>query len=119
MNEIIYQGKPLPIHFGLKTIYEFTKLNGTSFEEAVTTTNIGGDMGSVIFLAISGLNEGSRKSGSDKRYTQNDIFDMFDDEPNLIMTVANIFMEAIIPLTEKLGALKPKGMPAVKQKRKP
>ncbi len=119
MNEIIYQGKPLPIHFGLKALSNYTQMQATSFEDTVTTTNPVASIETIVSLTVSGLNEGSRKQGSDKRYTQDDVWDMIDEEPELISKITEVFMAAVTPLTAKLGALSPKGMPTVKPKRKP
>jgi len=123
MNEIIYQGNALPLNFGMKVISNYVKAQNSSFEEAVTTTNPISTIESIVTITTLGLNEGSRRSGSDKRYTDDDVWDMFDDDPELLGKVSGIFMEAITPLTDKLGALgskiNPKVAPIAKQKRKP
>lgn len=107
MKEIIVAGKALPIHFGLKAVNEFTKLQNADFHDTVTTTNSLGSLDSIVVLTVSGLNEGARKSGDKTRYTESDVWDMFDENPKLILEVSEIFMEAVIPLTEKLGELNP------------
>ncbi|MDD3039481.1 hypothetical protein [Bacteroides sp.] len=111
MKEIIVNGKVLPIHFGLKAINEFTKLQNGDFHDTVTTTNSLGNLDSIVTLAVSGLNEGARRSKSDIRYTENEVWDLFDENPKLILEVSEIFMEAVIPLTDKLGTLNPNGQP--------
>ncbi len=108
MKEIIYQGKALPLHFGMKAINSYTKLQGTSFESAATSTLPVSNIESIVSLTTSGLNEGARKSGIDKRYTEDDVWDIFDEEPTLIITISELFIEAIAPLTDKLGSLAPK-----------
>ncbi len=108
MRELIYQGKALPLHFGMKAINNYTKLQGATFESSATTTAPVSNIESIVSLTRSGLNEGARKSGSDKRYTEDDVWDIFDEEPTLILTVSELFIEAIAPLTDKLGSIAPK-----------
>lgn len=111
MKEIIANGKVLPIHFGLKAINEFTKLQNGDFHDTVTTANSLGNLDSIVTLAVSGLNEGARRSKSDVRYTEDEIWDLFDENPKLILEVSEIFMEVVIPLTDKLGSLNPNAQP--------
>ncbi len=112
MKEIIYQGTAYPIHFGIKAINNYIKLQGKEFEEGVTTTNSLANLESIVSLTVSGLNEGARKSQSNKRYTEDFVWDLFDDEPTLILTVSEMFIEAIVPLTDKLGGLVPNAQTA-------
>lgn len=111
MKEIIVNGKALPIHFGLKAINEFTKLQNGDFHDTITTTDSLGSLDSIVTLTVSGLNEGARKLKSDVRYTEDEVWDLFDENPKLILEVSEIFMEAVIPLTDKLGALNPNAQP--------
>jgi hypothetical protein len=105
MKEIIIKGEPTPIHFGLKAVDEFTKRTGGEFEDNVTSTDAIGNIESIVALTTVALNEGARRSGSTKRYTEDDVWDIFDDDPALILRVSEIFVESIVPLTEKLGDL--------------
>jgi hypothetical protein len=116
MTEIIIKGKPTPIHFGMKAVDEFTKRSGDDFEGNVTTTAAVSNIESIVALTAVALNEGARKSGSDRRYTEDDVWDIFDDDPTLILRVSEIFVESIVPLTEKLGNLT-KNVKAVARKR--
>lgn len=105
MNEIIINGQATPIHFGMKAVNKFTKLQGSDFAENVTTSVAVGSLDSIITLTATGLNEGARRSGSDKRYTEDEVWDIFDDEPQLILQVSQIFVDSIVPLTDKLGGM--------------
>lgn len=105
MKEIIIAGQPCPIHFGLRAVNEFVKQQNGDFETAVGTTEALGSLDSITTLTVTGLNEGARRSNSDRRYTEDEVWDIFDEDPQLILTVSEIFMEAIIPLTDKLGDL--------------
>ncbi len=105
MHEIIYHGTPLPLHFGMRAINEFTKLQRLGFEQAVSTTDALTSLDSIVTLTVSGLNEGARLAKSDRRYTEDEVWDMFDDEPELILRVSEIFIESVTPLTDKLGRL--------------
>ena len=105
MKEIIIQGSPRPIHFGLRAIDEFVKQRGAEFGQTVASTDALGSLDSIVALTATGLNEGARRAGSDRRYTE----DIFDEEPSLILAVSELFVESIAPLTDKLGDLSKNG----------
>lgn len=109
MQEIIINGQATPIHFGMKAVNEFTKQQGTDFAENVTTSVAVGSLDSIVTLTATGLNEGARRSGSDKRYTEDEVWDIFDEDPHLIVEVSQIFVDSIVPLTEKLGDMSKNG----------
>ena len=105
MKEIIVNGKALPIHFGMKAINEFSKVQGVEFSDTATTTEVLGSIESIVTLTVVGLNEGARRSGSEKRYVEDDVWDMLDEDPNLILVISDIFVESIVPMTDKLGGM--------------
>lgn len=105
MKEIIIAGQLCPIHFGLRAINEFTKQMGGEFGQTVGTTDALGSLDSIVSLTVTGLNEGARRANSNRRYTEDEVWDIFDEEPELILKVSEIFMEAIAPLTDRLGDL--------------
>lgn len=105
MKEIIINGQATPIHFGMRAVDEFTKRQGTDFEDNATTSEAIGSLDSIVALTATGLNEGARKSGLDRRYTDDDVWDIFDEEPHLVLEVSQIFIESIVPLTDKLGGM--------------
>lgn len=105
MKEILIAGQPCPIHFGLRAVNEFTKQRGGEFGQTVGTTDALASLDSIVALTVTGLNEGARRMNSDRRYTEDEVWDIFDEEPELILKVSEIFMEAISPLTDKLGDL--------------
>lgn len=120
MAEIIVKGKPLPIHFGMKAITEYTKGRNTDFHNVVTSTESLGSIETLADITVMGLNEGARRcrpahgdnsSDDNRRYTTDDVWDMFDDEPNLILKVSEIFIESITPMIDKLGSLNPNAVP--------
>ncbi len=123
MKEIIVNGKALPVHFGMKAINEFTKRQGMDFDRAVTTTEPLANLDSIVELAVSGFNEGARLAGREERYGEDDVWDMFDAEPNLIIDISDAFIECVEPLADKLGALsknvkRPAGKPTKPGSRK-
>lgn len=118
MKEILIAGQPCPIHFGLRAVNEFTKQRGSEFGQTVGTTDALASLDSIVALTATGLNEGARRSNSDRRYTEDEVWDIFDEEPTLILTVSEIFMEAITPLTDKLGELSKNGKRPTKGSRK-
>lgn len=115
MKDIIINGEATPIHFGMKAVDEFTKRQGTEFSDTVTTSEAVGSLDSIVALTATGLNEGARKSGIFKKYTEDMVWDIFDDEPHLILEVSQIFVDSIIPLTDKLGDMSKNGRAAAKK----
>ena len=103
MKEIIIQGTPHPIHFGLRAIDEFVRQRGAEFGQTVASTNALGSLDSIVALTATGLNEGARRAGSDRRYTEDEVWDIFDEEPSLILAVSELFVESIVPLTDMLS----------------
>lgn len=109
MKEIIIAGRACPIHFGLRAVNEFTKQQGGEFERTIASTQPLSTLDSIVSLTATGLDEGARRANSDRRYTEDEVWDIFDEEPELILKVSEIFMEAIAPLTDRLGDLSKNG----------
>ena len=109
MKEIFIQSSPRPIHFGLRAIDEFVKQRGTEFGQTVALTDVLGSLDSIVALTATGLIEGARRADSDRRYTEDEVWDIFDEEPSLILAVSELFVESIAPLTDKLGDLSKNG----------
>ena len=116
MKEITINGKATPIHFGMRAVAEFTKRQESDFAENITTTAAVGSIDSIVALTTVGLNEGARHSGSERRYTEDDVWDIFDEEPHLVLEVSQLFVESISPLTEKLGGMVKNGRAAAKRR---
>ena len=53
----------------------------------------------------------------DSRYTEDDVWGFFEEEPALIMTVSELFVEAITPLTEKLGNISKNARPTAPKRK--
>ena len=109
MKEIIIQGSPRPIHFGLRAIDEFVKPRGAEFGQTVASTAALGSLDSIVALPATGLNEAARRAGSARRYTADEERDNFDATPSLNLAVSVLFVESIAPLTDKLGDLSKNG----------
>lgn len=74
MKEITINGKATPIHFGMRAVAEFTKRQESDFAENITTTAAVGSIDSIVALTEVGLNEGARRSGSERRYAEDDVW---------------------------------------------
>lgn len=118
MKEITIQGAAQPIHFGLRALCDFTKAQNADFESTISSAQALGSLDSIVALTVTGLNEGARRTNSDRRYTEDEVWDFFDDEPELILAVSEIFMESITPLTDKLGDISKNGKRPTKGSRK-
>ncbi len=108
MNEIQYKGQALPIHFGIRAIKEFATGNNLEFAQALSAGTSLASLDFIGSLAVFGLNLGARKSGSDKRYDEDEVMDMFEEEPELIYKVTEIFTESVTAFTDRLGEAAPK-----------
>lgn len=102
-RSITINGRELPVHFGMRAINEFSRLTNRQFDDTINGAGLG-NLESVVQLAVFGLNDGARREGSSERYTENDVWDMADDDPTVIVRFSEIFMESVQPLMEKLGA---------------
>ena len=109
MKEIVIRGTARPIHFGMRAINEFTKNTKGDFETNISTTEAIATMDSLVAVASVGLNEGARLSKRPERYTVDDVWDFIDEEPQLVLTIADIFKDSIDALTVKLGDLDTNG----------
>lgn len=107
MKEIIIAGQPRPIHFGLRALNDYAKKTGGNFSAVVTTAQAMGSLDALAGITAFALNEGARLEDIDERYTEDEVWDFFDEDPRLILEVADIFRESIDALTKKLGDIAP------------
>ena len=105
MKEIIIHGTPHPVHFGLRAIHEFTRQRGADFASTVSSAEALSTLDSIVALTATGLNEGARRAGDDRRYTEDEVWDLFDEDPTLILTISDLFVASISPLTDRLGEM--------------
>lgn len=102
MAEINYNGKILPLHFGLHAINEFTKHSRIDFKQAITSTEVMANLDSFVPMATQGLNDGARRNGNSERYSEDDVWDMFDEKPDLLSSIMQAFFEAITVMSDRL-----------------
>ena len=76
MREIIIPGKPCPIHFGLRAIHEFTRQRGADFASTVSSAEALSTLDSIVALTATGLNEGARRAGDERRNTEDGGWDL-------------------------------------------
>ena len=102
MAEITINGQNYPIHVGLKTLNHFAVMRGEEFSDILTAKNALTSFDSIVDLALIGLNDGAERAGSDHRFTEADVWDAFENEPELILIVSEMFVESITPLMERI-----------------
>lgn len=102
MEEITIKGKSYPIHFGLRTLNRFAMARGEEFSDILTAKNAPASLDSIVELALMGLNDGAERAGSDHRFKENEVWDAFEQEPELMLVVGEMFAESITPLVERL-----------------
>ena len=110
MKEILIKGVATPINFSLRVINTFAREHGVEFQSSMDGGGDGGGFAWLDHLAsltAEALNEGARRSGLPTRYTEDEVWDMLDDEPSLIPTLCDLFAESITPLTNRLGDIAP------------
>ena len=118
MAEITIKGKAYPIHFGLRTLNRFAIMRNEEFSDILTAKNALASFDAIVDLAVIGLNDGAERAGSDKRFTENEVWDIFEEEPELILIVSEMFVESITPLAERLGKLPNAKRPTTKRRQK-
>ena len=119
MAEITINGKAYPIHFGLKTLNHFAVMRGEEFSDILTAKNALASFDAIVELAVIGLNDGAVRAGSDHRFTENDVWDIFEEEPELILIVSEMFVESITPLADRIGKIsKNSKRPTTKRRQK-
>ncbi|MFR9500648.1 MAG: hypothetical protein SNH18_09425 [Rikenellaceae bacterium] len=119
MREIIYKGEARPIHFGLRQFNEIVKEQNLDFQTTVSTTELLGSFDSIVSFAIKGLNNGARRSGIKKRYDEDEVWDMFEEEPKLLSEISAIVIESIQVISNKLGDIAPNQTPTEIQENNP
>lgn len=92
-----------PINFGLKAINEFSKRTGVKFGDILSATTQLSEIELIVVVTTLGLNDGSRKSKRDRRFTEDEVWDYFEDAPELIGQCSEIFAESLSVNLGKLG----------------
>lgn len=120
MREIIVKGKALPIHFGMRVIHEYCKANQVEMDKALQQENPLAALETLVAIATIGLNDGARRSGLEKRYSEDEVWDMLDERIGLVVEIGEILAEAIHPHVEQLGSVGnvPKSFPTASEQTK-
>lgn len=108
MHYLTYNGREYPIRFGLRAINQFAKQTGGNFSEVITAKDAITAVDAIVSLGALGLNEGARKEGLEAHYTEEELWEWCDDDPSIVLRIADIFIDSIRPLSEKLEGLIPK-----------
>lgn len=105
-KEITIDGKLMPVHYGIRTIQEVLwKLDKDMGDLLVNNPAISLEL--ITEVSAAALSEGSRRNGSDKRYTQDDVIDLIDDDESgeLLGKFASLFSESIQVNADKLSKM--------------
>jgi hypothetical protein len=105
MEEVIIKGKPCPVHFGLRAISRYGQKHGIDFAELISTPELFSSFEGFAEIGAMGLNDGARKARLGVRYTEEQMWDIFDDEPRVLLDIIQIFMRNVFPKLEELGNL--------------
>lgn len=107
MLTITIAGNQYPVHFGLRGINAYAKKTGYSFGQIVSAEDAASSIEGLVGLAVLGLNEGARKAGikNAKVFTEDDIWDAVDEDPGLLLQIADAFSTSIKPLINKLDGV--------------
>lgn len=93
MQKLYYNGTELPLQLGFRAMDCIAKDHIPDQYEEPTT------LAQIAQIALIGLNEGARLCGDDSRYTEDDIWDMMDFQPDTIVQIKEAFGQT----AEKLG----------------
>lgn len=104
MLTITIAGNQYPVHFGMRGLAEYAKKTGFSFGQLVTSEDAVSSIEGLVGIAVLGLNEGARKTGNPRAhtFTENDIWDAIDEDPGILLQIADAFSASIKPLIDKL-----------------
>ena len=104
MLTITIAGSQYPVHFGMRGLNAYAKKTGYSFGEIVSSEDVAQSIEGLVGLGVLGLNEGARKAGvrNAKVFTEDDIWDAVDEDPGILLQIADAFSTSIKPLIEKL-----------------
>ena len=105
MAEITINGKAYQIHFGLKTLNQFAKSQDEEFSDILTAKNALASFDSIVDLALIALNDGAARTGSDHRFTEAEVWDAFEQQPELMLEVGEMFVESVTPLADRIGKI--------------
>lgn len=103
---VVHQNKELPIHFGMAAATKIQKIEGLNLaklansvegsgEDATVDENVMAEQMEPLLRVIAiGLNEGARRAKLPHRYEWEDVGDMIDDNPELLMSALSSYSDA-------------------------
>lgn len=114
-DHITVDGAELPIHFGIKTVAEVAERYGKDLDEFISDvyeqakkvmddkspefrfSNIAKTTKLTVLASTVALNEGARRADKENRYTEDNVTDLIDDNPELLTTLTSKFLGSILP----------------------
>ena len=104
MLTITIAGSQYPVHFGMRGLNAYAKKTGYSFGQLITTEDAVNSIEGLVGIAVLGLNEGARKAGAKnaKTFTEDDVWDAIDEDPGILLQVADAVSSSIKPLLYKM-----------------
>lgn len=99
MQQIKVDDKTFYVHFGSYAVEQFCKDAGWKLSEAMTklgeiTEN---DLDKIALLIFHGFKDGARKAKEKFDLTVPDIYDLIDEDQNLIDTILKAFVNSMTP----------------------
>lgn len=89
MTKIVKVGEvSLPIKYGFNALRMFTEMTGTDLSSLESMTTISLDKG--IKLLWCGLKDGARAEKKEFNLTVEDVADLLDEEPNLLVEAVSV-----------------------------
>lgn len=104
MQEIIINGKPTPIHYGMRVFKNIAQQQQASVGEVIVAAqqivesnlSVAVDgLSLLINASVTALNEGARRSNLETRYSEDDVVDMIDDDHTLLSRFLELLNEAV------------------------
>lgn len=98
--------KDLPAFFGMRALNELAKTLKKTFPEVTDPTQYTAEMDidMIIPAAVIALNTGARWTGQKKRYTEDEVWDLIEQNPedNVLEQISTLLASAVTP-TEDLS----------------
>jgi hypothetical protein len=99
MQPFKIKDKTFYIHFGSYAVQQFCEAAGWKLSEAMQKlgTITQDDIETIVLLIFHGFKDGARKAGKEFDLTIPDVYDLIDDDPELINNVLTNFVGSVTP----------------------
>lgn len=98
-------GADRPVSFGFAAMIKFGKISGRELKEISEIAEF--DLEEIIQLSWAGLSDGARRKNQAFEHTLEDVCDWLDEQPDMMITLMQMFAEAQVQPGAKKKETKP------------